>query len=457
MDEPPLPSVLDGQRRNPNTLAIQSMKRFLLSVFLVAIGVSVFAAGQFQSKPENPYFAKFNPVKAPRPTGLLLKKGDRLAICGDSITEQKMYSRILETYLTVCAPELEVTVRQYGWSGERAPGFLARMTNDCLRFKPNIATTCYGMNDHEYRPYEERIGQTYREKSVEIVESFKANGARVVQGSPGCVGKMPGWVKSASGTVEDLNLNLCNLRNIGIEIAEQEKVGFADVFWPMLTAGFEARKQYGEDYAMAGKDGVHPGWAGHLIMATAFLKGLGLDGEIGTFTVDLAHNQATVSKGHELISFKDGELQIRSRRYPFCAMCDLDSDTSIRSGMSLVPFDSELNRLMLVVKNAPARNYKVTWGKETKTYSTEQVNKGVNLADDFPTNPFSEPFAKVDGAVAAKQGYETRQIKDLFHGPEGKTDMDLAAKLTEEVRTPLARAIAGAFTPVTHTIRTGAE
>jgi len=97
---------------------------------------------------------KFHPLDAPQPAKLLLKKGDRLAICGDSITEQKMYSRIMEDYLTVCVPELGITVRQYGWSGERAPGFLARMTNDCLRFHPTIATTCYGMNDHEYHAYE---------------------------------------------------------------------------------------------------------------------------------------------------------------------------------------------------------------------------------------------------------------------------------------------------------------
>src|SRR2546421_7673561 len=151
---------------------------------------------------------EFKPLTAPKPSGLVLKKGDRLAICGDSITEQKMYSRIMEDYLTVCVPELQISVRQYGWGGERAPGFLARMTNDCLRFKPTIATTCYGMNDHEYRPYEERIGQTYRERSIAILEAFKANGVRVIQGSPGSVGKMPGWVKTANGTVEDLNLNL---------------------------------------------------------------------------------------------------------------------------------------------------------------------------------------------------------------------------------------------------------
>src|SRR5215510_10544063 len=113
---------------------------------------------------------KFKPLPAPKPARLLLKTDDRLAICGDSITEQRKYSRIMEDYLTVCVPELHVTVRQYGWSGERAPGFLARMTNDCLRFKPTIATTCYGMKDHEYRSYEERIGRAYQDNSVAIVQ-----------------------------------------------------------------------------------------------------------------------------------------------------------------------------------------------------------------------------------------------------------------------------------------------
>jgi len=58
------------------------------------------------------------------------------------------------------------------------------MTNDCLRFKPTIATTCYGMNDHEYRAYEDRIGATYRQHSTAIARAFKNAGTRVIQGSP---------------------------------------------------------------------------------------------------------------------------------------------------------------------------------------------------------------------------------------------------------------------------------
>jgi lysophospholipase L1-like esterase len=375
----------------------------------------------------------------------------------------------MEDYLTMCVPELKVTVRQYGWSGERAPGFLARMTNDCLRFKPTIATTCYGMNDHEYRAYEDRIGQTYRDSSTAIIESFKANGARVVQGSPGCVGKVPNWQKRTNDTVVDLNLSLCRLRDIDIELAQKEGVGFADVFWPMLTAGMEAQKRNGTNYAIAGGDGVHPGWAGHTVMAYAFLKALGLQGDIGTFTVDLKKNRMAASAGHKLASAKDGEFVITSSRYPFCAclpagsgsasypVCEKDNpdkDNSIRSAMTLIPFNQALNRLVLKATNFKAgRTYKVTWGSESKTFTATQLERGVNLAEEFPCNPFCEAFAKVDAAVAAKQAYETTQIKKSFRSTQAKTDMEGVAAQTEKEREPLAAAINVAFVPVTHTIK----
>jgi hypothetical protein len=63
----------------------------------------------------------------------------------------------------------------------------------------------------------------------------------------------------------------------------------------------------------------------------------------------------------------------------------------------------------------------------------------------------------VDSAVAAKQAYETKQIKQMFHGPEGKADMEAVAAKTESEREPLAQAIKAAFAPVTHTIRIEAQ
>ncbi|MCB1064219.1 MAG: hypothetical protein KDN20_15020 [Verrucomicrobiae bacterium] len=52
-----------------------------------------------------------NPVVGP-----VIEKGDRIAIVGDSITEQKLYSNFIETYLLACTPQWDVQVFQFGWA-----------------------------------------------------------------------------------------------------------------------------------------------------------------------------------------------------------------------------------------------------------------------------------------------------------------------------------------------------
>ena len=409
-------------------------------------------AADYEPKPTDSYFLKFNPRKAPAPGPLILKEGDRLAIIGDSITEQKMYSRIIETYLTACVPELKITARQYGWSGETAEGFRRRMTNDCLRFNPTVATLCYGMNDFKYRPFDMENEQWYADNYSYVAKSLKDAGATVVLGSAGCVGKVPGWTKSGDYTLDELNINLCAFRDYDIALAAQMQIPFADTFWTMFKARYTAQTLYGTNYNLNGKDGVHPGWAGHLVMAYGYLRAMGLDGDIGTLTVDLGAQTATATAGHTVESFKDNALTVISIKYPFCAGGETNSDTSIRSGATLVPFFQDLSRFQLVVTNATAAQYNIIWGTATNTYTSAQLAAGVNLAADFVTNPFCESFQRVDEAVKAKQAYETKQIKEIFHGPVGHADLAGAVETTEAARAPLAKAIADAMTPVRHTI-----
>ena len=397
----------------------------------------------------------FSPRKAPAIGNRLIKQGDRLAIVGDSITQQKMYSQIIETYLTLCTPQLNVSVRQYGWSGEKADGFLRRMDNDCLRFKPTIATLSYGMNDARYRPFDVTNGRWYRDHYTAVVRKLKAAGARVVVGSPGCSGKIATWVKHRSGTLDEHNLNLCALRDIAIEVAEAENVGFADHFWPMYQQQVFAAKKYStveKPYRVAGADGIHPGWAGHVMMAYAFLKSLGVDGEIATITLDMSSGKATASEGHSVQSSSANSLTVVSERYPFCATGELDNENSIRSGMTLVPFNADLNRFILKVAGLTGEDATVVWGENKRSFTADELAEGVNLAEHFATNPFTDAFKQVDAAVAAKQDFETIQIKNKFHGKAGKADMEGTVKETEAERTQLVEAIKRAKTSVTHTI-----
>jgi hypothetical protein len=269
-------------------------------------------------------------------------------------------------------------------------------------------------------------------------------------GSPGCVGKVASWVKPALGTLEEHNLHLCRLRDTDIDIAAGEGVRFADVFWPMFTQGFAARQKYGPDYALPGHDGVHPNWAGHLVMAYVFLKAMGLDGDLGTLNVDLQKGSATATAGHKINSFQGGVLSVTSCRYPFCAAGEANKDGSLRSGMTLVPFNAELNRFRLVVRGGTAKEYRVTWGKTMKTYTVERLARGVNLADNFAENPFSAAFKQVDEAVAAKQAFETQEMKGVLHGK--KDGMEAALAKSEAQRAALNAKVRAAMAPVTHTI-----
>ncbi|MCA9260477.1 MAG: SGNH/GDSL hydrolase family protein [Planctomycetales bacterium] len=412
---------------------------------------------EYEVKPDHPAFAKFNLRKAPQPGPLIFEKGDRLAICGDSITEQRRYSQIIETYLTACTPQLEITVRQYGWSGEKTDGFLRRMEQDCLRFKPDVATLFYGMNDSRYRPFDVTNGLWYADHYRQIVRNFKDSDVRVVLGGPGSAGKLASWVKSRVGSLDDHNLHLAALRDIAIELARREDVALADVFWPMYQAQVFGPEQHHateeNPYEVAGADGIHPGWAGHAVIAYAFLRAMGLDGRIGEFTLDWDSGDCECSDGHTVQSYDDGLLTIVSERYPYCARGDLDDDDSIASGISLVPFQEDLNQFRLTVANLPSGAYQVTWGETTRNYDANELAAGVNLAADFAENPFSAAFARVEVAVAAKQKFETHQIKQVFHGEEGKADFEKAVASTEAQRLPLAEAIAAARQSVEHQIR----
>ena len=63
-----------------------------------------------------------------------LRPGDVVAICGDSITEQGLYSASIEAYLLACQPVSDVRTHPFGLSGETSWEFLNRIESDILPF-----------------------------------------------------------------------------------------------------------------------------------------------------------------------------------------------------------------------------------------------------------------------------------------------------------------------------------
>ncbi len=82
--------------------------------------------------------------------------GDRVVFLGDSITEQRLYTTYLETYLLTRFPTWKLTFRNAGWGGDTSylrqrglppPQALQR---DVLDLHPTVVTIDFSMNDGGY-------------------------------------------------------------------------------------------------------------------------------------------------------------------------------------------------------------------------------------------------------------------------------------------------------------------
>ena len=312
------------------------------------------------------------------------------------------------------------------------------------------------MNDGHYTRVTDAIKNAYHAGLLKGVQTLQKSGVRVVVGSNGCVDPATFANLNVSGDV--YNENLTDLKDEAAAVARTTGSAFADVNTPMRETMIRAKAAYGLKYAMA-PDGVHPGFNGALPMALAFLKAMGFDGNVGTLYVDLNAHTAKAFGGHELVKADGNAFTFKSTRYPFCFGPDNAAHTTDAGTRAFVPFDADLNRFTLTAAG-PAKAYKVTWGEASKTFTAEQLKAGVNLATEFPDNPFVKPFLVVQQKIAEKQGSEILLLKQLLHSAiaskqlmPGEADkLDAVTAALPAVDAKLSADVAADIVPVTHTL-----
>lgn len=388
-----------------------------------------------------------------------LKAGDHVAVIGDSITEQKQYSRNIEVYLLSCTGIADLDIAQFGWGGETAAGFTNRCARSITWFKPTVATTCYGMNDGRYTAFTDDIGKSYRDNLAKCVDLLKQAGVReIVLSSPGAVDTTT--FKRPSATPAVYNDNLAKLGGLGQAVATEKGVRFADTHHAMTEAMAKAKAAFGEGYHVCGGDGVHPDANGHLLMAASILSALGCDGEIARISLTAA-GKAEASAGHTVAKAEAGAVELDSARWPFVLGGDGKSPNSTRSIAPHTDFIERLDRFVLVMADCPWPKAKIGWGDKSATVDGEQLKKGVNLMAVFDATPFDASAAELVKAVQAKQELETSLVKGLlnFSGrgyvdtdPESKALFDKLIDRQIALRAEKAAAIRAALKPVHHRI-----
>jgi len=381
--------------------------------------------------------------------GEVLQPGDRLAICGDSITAGSLYPRYIEAYLLACGKVPRIAVAVSGQGGETAGVFAGRAQPALAWFKPTVVTLCHGMNEALRGPREvEKVTADYSAALTRTLGLLAGAGVRVtVVAGPGIID--PDAAESRPDrTVSSMNVILAALSESSRSVAAKAGMPFADLHHLMMTTIRKAKAELGPGFTIGG-EGVHPGGQGALLMAWGLLKTLGCDGDIGRIDLRIGGG-STASDGHVVVKAEGGAVELRSSRWPFVLSHQHKGPERLRTMAQYCSFIADLDRFVLVVPDCPWPRATVTWGGETQVFSKEQLSVGINLMQAFIATPFDADFATLLKAVVAKQGVEQALLGELgkqHWKPEAGSPL-IAGLLAR--RQEALQAVSDAFRPVTH-------
>jgi len=421
-------------------------------------------------------FASFGLI-SPAFAAPVVQSGDVVAVCGDSLTEQGDYSIDIEDYLLMCAPVTNIKTVQFGDSGGTIPSLLSHIDLNVLTLSPQVATIEYGVNDNGLHTLTPDIINKYSTSLATLIKKLQAAGTRtVIVGAPAIVDtfyfKNPKYPE-INATI--YNETLGQQGKIGQQVAEANGAIFADMHTPLMLAMEKSKAAYGEKYPFSSNvDGMHGGANEHLVIAYAFLKAMGFDGNIGTITYDAANGTTEASTGQRVISSGNGKVVIESSRYPFCffhGMLDPDLQDAPADFMGsfgngdaailpFVPFNQDLNRYTLIVKNLKSPKAKITWGDQSKEFTAAELAQGINLAAEFLKNPFVPAFGAITKQIEDKQTFETMYLKGILQNqkslldqaPGHQTDFDSVHAGFRNIHMAILDNLQNAVKPVTHTI-----
>ena len=305
------------------------------------------------------------------------RDGDTVVFLGDSITAERTYGRIIETYTLLRFPGRKVRFINAGWGGDTAAGGLARLDRDVFARGATVLTVAYGINDIGWGgKADAEHRQKYLDSVRGIVEWCKAKGVRVFICSAAVTAADPD--ESAEGFFQ----KMCDE---GMKISTDLGEGAIDVQRTMREVQrrinqANARETDAKKHeTLHAADGIHLNDLGQTAMAYAILKGLGAPREVSSATLDVREARVEAESGCKItaVGSRDGILSFDR----------LDEGLPLNLGLfgglkfRFIPLPDEMNRYMLSLKNLKAGKYTVTAGdRKLGTWTAEQLAGGVNLA-----------------------------------------------------------------------------
>jgi lysophospholipase L1-like esterase len=328
-----------------------------------------------------------------------IKDGDRVVFLGDSITEQRLYTTYIEAYALTRHPDWKLWFRNVGWGGDTSwlrqrahpdekqlfaadeagqqkmvEDSVGRgLTRDVLPLKPTVVTIKFGMNDHAYQKFREDIFGAYVRSQAQLAKVLQANGARVA-----FLTSQPIEEKRPDPDKDVKNQSLRQFSDGLKDVAAKQGATFVDQFDPYMAIMLRERAADPGAF-IGGGDAVHPGPAGHTIMAWAILKGLGAPSLVSRAAIDGAAGKVLAAEGCRVANLKADKGTVGFDRSDDAL--PMPVDPKAEPALKLAPILQDLNRYELQITGLPMGTYELSIdGEPAGKVSSDELAKGWNLA-----------------------------------------------------------------------------
>ena len=344
------------------------------------------------------------PVRAQAPVKPFQAE-DRVVFVGNSITEAGAYVSYIYLYYMTHFPGRPIVIMNGGVGGDRAGDIYRRFEYDILAKHPNVIVLTFGMNDTGYFEFNGDNADAKTKERIDLSHTeYNKIAARLAQ--------LPAVTKimMASSPYDETskfsNTNIfkgkqkamLEVANFQEASAKEHNWGFVDLQRP-LTAINERLQQKDSTFTLIGSDRIHPGNAGHLVMAAQFLKNQGLAGK----PVAIVHIDAASGKLQQAENCAVSKLAASNNKVSFSYLAQslpFPIDTVARiwgnpqkqaDALNWIPFTEEFNQEMLQVKGLAEGDYTLRIdGHEIGHWPASEFAKGINLALQPETPQFKQ-------------------------------------------------------------------
>lgn len=342
------------------------------------------------------------------PTDFYLKNGDRVLFYGDSITDQRLYTSLIETYVALHYPDRAISFVNSGWGGDTVSGggggpIDTRLQRDVFVYRPSVITMMLGMNDGGYHAENAETDEKYFTGFHHIVDTLKQQlpDSRLVfiQPSPyDEITRPPARPVADGASYNDV------LRSFGKWIANyalQSGMPSIDLNSSMQAMLLNATRLDPEGAKEIIPDHIHPSFAGHLFMAAEILKAWGAKPVVSAVALDVSKPAVRIESAQSAkVSGVSGGAEISwtelddALPLPFAQWQGMWGAGPVSLVIKSSDITQNLNQQILKVKGLKNGTYSLKIdGASVGAFNNEEFNAGINLA--LLKTPSTEQALKV--------------------------------------------------------------